>query len=129
MAKRATHKPAATPPPPAADEPDFQLMPRVDAVYLHTLAMATRRTIADAVLPDLLHDMHGFAQRGSLEMLLVPDKPPEDIKPRDFLEALQPDLTQLGFHTEVILHNIPRLGGMEEHKPALVIEWRNPRPL
>ncbi len=130
MAKRSTSKPAASStPPPVADEPAFQLMPRVDAVYLHHLAMATRRTISEAVLPDLLHDMHGYAQRGALEMLLVPDKPPEDIKARDFLEALQPDLVQLGFEAEVIAHNIPRLGGMVETKPALAIAWRTPRPV
>ncbi|MBK8037656.1 MAG: hypothetical protein IPK22_11045 [Verrucomicrobiaceae bacterium] len=127
MDKRATSKPASSPPP--ADETDFQLMPRVDAVYLHTLAKGTRRTIADAVLPDLLHDMHGFAQRGAMDMLLVPDKPDGDIKTRDFLESLQPDLSRLGFDAEVILHVIPRLGGMKEEKPALAISWRTPRTL
>lgn len=128
MAKRATHKPASSPPPPPADDGRFHLVPVVDAVYLHGIAMTMRRGIADAVLPSILHDMHDFAQRGALEMLLLPDNPAGDIKVTDFLEALQPDLTRLGFTSEIIRHEIPRLG-LTETKTALAISWRTPRPL
>ncbi|MBK8037719.1 MAG: hypothetical protein IPK22_11375 [Verrucomicrobiaceae bacterium] len=105
-----------------------RLMPRVDAVYLHGIAMATRRTIAEAVLPSLLYDMHGFAQRGAMDMLLVPEKTVADVKMHDFLEALQPDLSRLGFTSEIIRHEIQRLG-MSETKTSLAISWRTPRPL
>lgn len=97
---------------------------RVDANYLHGLALNVRTAIQAGVLPALKDILVKEAQRGQMETLFIPEV--RGLDPVTCCEALQPELHRLGMKTEIVRHTIPRLGLVDE-KTALVVSWRELR--
>lgn len=121
MARRKSSKPAAR----SACSPEV-LPPAVviDAPYLHGIALSVRRHVQTAVISTLLEIMMKEAARGQMECLFIPEV--RGLDPATRCEALQPELHRRGLCTQVINHEIQRLG-MRETKTALAVSWRNLR--
>lgn len=95
---------------------------RIDANYLHGMALNVRQAIRECALPGLLEILVKEAKSGQMDAVFIPDV--KGLNPITCCEALQPELHRLGMQTEIVRHQIPRLGMVEE-KTALVVSWRN----
>lgn len=117
MAKRKTSKPGAS----FAEAEVLRPALRVDANYLHGIALSVRSHIQQSVIGGLLEIMQREASRGQMECLFIPEV--RGLDPVTCCEALQPELHRRGLCTEIVRHTIPRLG-MTNEKTALVVSWR-----